>query len=131
MSEKNKEIVEKVNALIAEGNTDGFLSLCAEDLEWQMVGEKTTKGKDAIREWMGSMASENADHLPKFTVDNLIADGESVVANGDMTMKDKDGETVPYSYCDIYRFSDGKIAELKSFVIKTQAKTDNKHSATA
>ena len=45
MSAKNKEIVEKVNASFAEGEMEGFLSFCADDLVWTMVGSKTVKGK--------------------------------------------------------------------------------------
>ena len=44
-----------------------------------------------------------------------------MTAYGDMNMKEKDGSKAPYSYCDIYRFRGDKIAELSSFVIKTQA----------
>ncbi len=122
MSEKNKEIVEKVNAAFAEGNFEGFLSFCAEDMEWTIVGDRTVKGKDAILQWMASMAAENPEP-PKFTVaDPLIAEGNFAVARGDITMKDKDGKVSHYSYCDIYRFQDGKIVQLSSFVIKTEAK---------
>jgi uncharacterized protein len=120
MSAKNKEIVEKVNASFAEGSVEGFLSFCADYVTWTMVGNKTVSGKNAIREWMGSMDIEP----PKFTVANIIGEGDFVTAYGDMTMKDKDGKTAPYAYCDIYRFSDGKIAELNSFVIKTEAKAE-------
>lgn len=118
MSEKNKEILEKVNASFAEGSTEGFLSFCADDVQWTMIGDKTVKGKEAIRQWMASMKMEP----PKFTVANVIAEGDFVAAHGDMTMTDKDGKTVPYSYCDIYRFRDGKIVELSSFIVKTEAK---------
>jgi uncharacterized protein len=103
MSAKNKEIVEKVNASFAEGGVEGFLTHCADDVIWTMVGNKTTKGKKAIREWMGSMDMEP----PKFTVDNIIAEGDFVAASGGMTLKDKDGKTVPYTFCDIYRFRNG------------------------
>lgn len=120
MSSKNKEIVEKVNASFAEGGVEGFLSHCADDVVWTMVGNKTTRGKNAIREWMASMDMEP----PKFTVDNIIAEGDFVTAHGDMTLKEKDGKTVPYAYCDIYRFRDGKIVDLNSFVIKTEAKAE-------
>lgn len=116
MSTKNKEIVEKVNAAFAANNPEGFLSFCADDVVFAMVGDKTVKGKDAVRKWMSSMDSEP----PKFTVDSVIAEGDFVTAHGNMTMKDKDGKTVPYSYCDIYRFRGGKIAELRAFVIKTE-----------
>jgi ketosteroid isomerase-like protein len=61
---------------------------------------------------------------PKFTVANIIAEGDFVTLHGDMTMKDKDGKTVPYSYCDFYRFRGDKIAELRAFVIKTEAKSE-------
>jgi len=121
MSTKNKEIVEEVNASFAEGAVEGFLSHCADDVVWTVVGNKTTKGKNAIREWLGSMDMEP----PKFTVGNVIGEGDFVTAYGDMTMKEKDGKIVPYAYCDIYRFRDGKIAELNSFVIKTEAKSES------
>ena len=121
MSAKNREIVEKVNASFAKGDMEGFLSHCADDVVWTMVGHKTTRGKNVIREWMASMEMEP----PKFTVDNIIAEGDFVTAYGDMTMKEKDGKVAPYSYCDIYRFRDGKIAELNSFVIKTEAKAES------
>ena len=61
-----------------------------------------------------------AGNVPAAT---LIADGDLVMAQGDMTMTDEDREVVPYSYCDIYRFRGDKIAELKSYVIKTDAAT--------
>ena len=118
MSAKSKEIVEKVNAAFAENNVEGFLSFCADDVKWTMIGDKPVNGKDAIRQWMATMDFEP----PKFTVDNVIAEGDFVVAHGDMTMKDKDDKAVPYSYCDIYRFRDDKIVELRSFVIKTEGK---------
>lgn len=54
MSEKNKAILEKGNAAIAEGNNKGFLSLCADDTEWMFVGDKTLKGKEAVRQWMAT-----------------------------------------------------------------------------
>ncbi len=121
MSEKNKEIIEKVNAAFAEGSTEGFLSFCAEDVEWTMVGDKTVKGKEAIRQWMASMEMPEP---PKFTIDNVIAEGDFVMAHGDMTMKDKDGKTAQYSYCDIYRFRGDEIVELRAFGIKTEAKSE-------
>ena len=117
MSSRNKEVVEKVNASFAANNLEGFLAQCAEDVEWTMVGEKTCKGKQAIREWIKSMPAEP----PVFTVATLIAEGDLVMAQGDMTMNETEQKAVPYSYCDIYRFRGDKISELKSFVIKTEA----------
>jgi ketosteroid isomerase-like protein len=118
MSAKNKKIIQKVNASFGENNVEGFLSFCAADIVWTIVGEKTVAGKDAIRQWLTSMDMEP----PKFTVANVIGEGDFVTAYGDMTMKDKQGKTVPYSYCDIYKFRGGEIVELRSFVTKTEPK---------
>ena len=119
MSQKNKGIIEKVNAAFAKGNTEGFLSSCSEDVEWIMVGDRTVRGKDAIRQWMASMGPMEP---PQFTVHNVIAESDFVTAYGDMTMQDKDGAVVPYAYCDIYHFRGDKIVALSAFVIKTEAK---------
>jgi ketosteroid isomerase-like protein len=62
---------------------------------------------------------------PSFTVTNLISDGDFVIAYGDMKMKEKDGKTAPYAYCDIYRFRGDKIIEMRSFVVKTEAKSES------
>ncbi len=118
MSENNKAILEKGNAAIARGNNEGFLSFCADDTEWTFVGDKTLKGKEAVRQYMTTAYVEP----PEFTVDNTIAEGEFLTVLGDITLKDEDGKAVLYSYCDVWRFRDGKIVELKAFVIKTEDK---------
>ena len=127
MSEKNKEIIEKVNNAFAEGNTEGFLSFCAEDVEWGMVGDKSFKGKQAIREFMSSHSGD----APEFTVDQMIAEGDTVICYGDMTMKEENGESVPYSYCDIYQLRNDEIARLQSFIVKHKTEGKREHTATA
>jgi len=116
MTVKNKAIVEQVNAAFADNDVEGFLSFCADDVEWTMVGDTTVKGKDAIRQWMASMDAQP----PTFTVASVIGEGDFVAASGDMTMVDKDGKSAPYAYCDLYRFRGDKIVELRSFVVKTE-----------
>lgn len=118
MSEKNKAILLKGNAAIAEGNNEGFLSFCADDTEWTFVGDKILNGKEAVRQYMATTYIEP----PKVTVANLIAEGDFLTAVGDITMKGDDGKEEHYSYCDVWRFRDGKIIELRAFVIKTETK---------
>jgi uncharacterized protein len=120
MSEKNKAILEKGNAAIAEGNNEGFLSFCTDDTKWTFVGDKTLEGKEAVRQWMATTYVEP----PKFMVANLIAEGDFVTALGNITLKDEDGKTADYSYCDVWRFRGDKIVELRAFVIKTEVKDE-------
>ncbi|MCL4410645.1 MAG: nuclear transport factor 2 family protein, partial [Gammaproteobacteria bacterium] len=55
---------------------------------------------------------------PEFNVINLIAENDFVTAIGEITMKERDGKDTHYSYCDVWRFRDGKMIELRAFVIK-------------
>ena len=132
MSDKNIQIVKEANALLQDGKNEGFLLLCAEDVEWTLLAETPTtmKGHEAIRKFMASTSPETSE-TPKFTVKNMIGEGDVVISNGEMTMKGKDGGAVPYAYCDVYRFKDGKIATLLTFMNKTQAETKKESSATA
>jgi len=117
MSDNNKEIVRKVNKSFANGDFEEFLSSCAEDVEWTIYGDRTVKGREAIRDWMRQMAAENPEPPIFIGSDLVLADGDYVVSRGEMKMKDKSGKTIPYSYCDIYRFRGAEIAELQSFVV--------------
>ncbi|MGN6421223.1 MAG: nuclear transport factor 2 family protein [Pseudobacter sp.] len=118
MNINNKEILERANAAVAAGDNEGFLSFCTDDVKWIFVGDQTLEGKDAVRQYMAATYLEP----PRFMVENLIAGDEFVTAIGTISMKDADGEMVDYAYCDVWRFRDGKMAELKAFVIKTGPK---------
>ena len=114
MSESNKAILEKANAAIVERDFEGFLSFCTDDTAWTFVGEQTLEGKQAVREWM---ATAYRDGPPSFKVDRMIAEGDVVAAIGEITLKDERGMEARHSYCDVWRFRDGRLAELQAFVV--------------
>ncbi|MFN0277522.1 MAG: nuclear transport factor 2 family protein [Pyrinomonadaceae bacterium] len=124
MSE-NKEIIEKVNTSFEQKQLETFLDLCTDDVIWQMAGMEDQKGKDSIRKFMASMGEGDP---PKINVTAIISDGDRAACYGDMTMKEK-GEENAYDYCDIYKFTDGKIAELRSFFAKHQAEGEAEKAA--
>jgi len=114
MTENNKAILEQANSAVAKGDYEGFLSHCTDDVEWIFVGDKTLKGKDAVRRYMMSTYIEP----PKFRVAQLIGEGDSVTAIGDIDIKDATGKTTHFAYCDVWRIRDGKLAELRAFVVE-------------
>jgi uncharacterized protein (TIGR02246 family) len=114
MPKTNKEILEKANAAIVDGDFEGFLTLCTEDTVWTFEGDRTLRGKAAVREWMRTTYKEP----PRFRVHRMIAEDDFVAALGDITLKDEEGEPVQHAYCDVWRFRDGKMAELHAFVIE-------------
>lgn len=119
----NIEIVEKINDSFIKGDTDAFLSFCNENVVWTMVGDTVKKGVKNIKEWMTQM---DGHEPPKFSVKKIIADDTSAACYGDMTMKNEKGDTVDYSYCDIYTFIGGKVTELTSYVVALKDEGKNK-----
>ncbi|MDR6940924.1 nuclear transport factor 2 family protein [Mucilaginibacter pocheonensis] len=114
MNLTNKEILLKANAAITAEKYEDFLAYCTDDTVWTFVGDTILDGKNAVRAYMSTTYVEP----PKFAVEYLIAEGDFVTAVGEISMKDKSGKMVHYKYCDVWRFKDGKMAELKAFVIE-------------
>lgn len=115
MSEMHKTILEKANEAIVKGDFEGFLAYCTEDTEWTFVGDRTLKGKEAVRQWMASTYAEP----PRFEVHRTIAEGDSLAALGEITLKDANRKSTRHAYCDVWRFRDGKLAGLQAFVVAT------------
>jgi len=81
MSDTNTAILQAANAAVTAGDNETFLSHCAHDIVWSTVGGETLRGKDAVRQWM----AETYTTPPAFNVRTLLADGDHVVALGDIT----------------------------------------------
>lgn len=116
MDLNHKSILENANAAINAGNLEGFLAFCTEDTEWTFVGEVTLRGKEQVRQYM----SKSSQEPPDFKVDYMIEEGEFVTAVGSIRMKNVDGTLSDYAYCDVWRFRENQMAELKAFVIKKE-----------
>ncbi|MCD9006933.1 nuclear transport factor 2 family protein [Luteimonas sp. XNQY3] len=113
MSNQHKSSLRQANAAITRGDIEGFLAYCTDDIQWTTVGESTLDGKEAVRQWMADAYAEP----PVFTVDHLIAEEDFVIALGSITGKAADGTETRHAYSDVWRFHDGKMAELRAFVI--------------
>lgn len=116
MSETHKAILEKANAAISQGDHEGFLLFCTDDTTWTFVGDRTLGGKQAVREWMATTYKEP----PRFEVHRMLADGDFLSALGEITLKDEAGKSTRYAYCDVWRFREGKLAELQAFVVEAR-----------
>ena len=116
MSERNKAALEAANAAVTRGDYEGFLSFCTDDTLWVFVGNQTLRGKEAVRQWMAVSYSQGP---PGLTVDHMIAEGDFVTAVGGVTTRGGDGKATHFSYCDVWRLREGKLAELRAFVVET------------
>jgi uncharacterized protein (TIGR02246 family) len=107
-----KRLLETANDAVSRGDFEGFLEHCTEDTTWTFVGERTLNGKAEVREWM----KDAYDTPPRNRVDSLIAEGDSLVAMGEIITVVA-GKDVRSEYCDVWRLEGGKLATLRAFVI--------------
>lgn len=122
MSLNNKLILENANEAVTRGDYEGFLSFCTDDTIWTFVGEQMLRGKEAVRQYIAKAYIEP----PRFIVETLISEGDYLTAIGKINLKDENGVPVDYTYCDVWRFRDGKLAELKAFVIRDKTTISNR-----
>ncbi|MFC4163393.1 nuclear transport factor 2 family protein [Epilithonimonas zeae] len=108
-----KSILEEANKCITAGDYEKFLTYCTEDTLWKFVGDRTLKGINEVRKYM----AEAYKQPPKFSVELMIEEGNYLTVLGTISLFEKDSQWVDYDYCDVWRFDNGKLAELKAFAI--------------
>lgn len=121
MSDTYKEIIKKHNASITANNLDEFLSFFTDDVSWTKVGDKSAKGKKALRQLIEDLGDAPPPSTVKFEA--MISEGNSVAAYGNLTIEVQPGVTITQDFCDIYRFQEDKISELIAFIITPEAKS--------
>lgn len=112
---ENKEIIEKINEGFAEGDTEKILLYVADDIRWEMAGGFTHVGKDAFRK---EIDNDNFEGTPTITIKTIIAEGDYVGVEGELQCNMKSGSIFNASFFDIYRLEDGKIKEMRSYVVE-------------
>lgn len=113
MSHDPKAVLAVANDAVSRGDHAGFLAHCTDDVIWYFIGDRTIEGKPAIKAYM----DETYVHPPEFNVELMIADGEHVVAIGQITLTDAAGNRTTSEYSDAWRLRDGMLAELRAFVV--------------
>jgi ketosteroid isomerase-like protein len=108
----NKAILEKVNSAVRVGNYEVLIEYCKEDTKWVFIGDQVLDGKEAVRAYL-----KDAYLAPPRFTEHLMADGNFVIATGEISLIDANNQWTKSSYCDIWKFEDGQIVELRAFVI--------------
>ncbi|MBC9796433.1 nuclear transport factor 2 family protein [Sinomicrobium weinanense] len=117
MLETNKTILKKANEAVSNGNYEEFLKYCTDDTKWTFIGDQVLHGKEAVRKWMLKEYIEP----PIIHVEKLIGEHDDLTALGHITVFGKKGEERQYAYCDVWKFREGKMAELMAYVIESKS----------
>lgn len=123
MIEKEK-FVRDFNEAFAKNDVEFIISNMSEDVEWELVGDQTTKGKEDVKELMGKMKDFETLEME---ILRIITHGKLAAANGTMKIKEPSGKIKSFGFSDFYEF-DGfkspKIKKMTSYVVKLEEGQD-------
>ena len=110
----NQEKALKVNGLFTTGKAEDFFEYFTDDIRWEMVGDAVSVGKHQFRQAMESQPFESG------TLETYghLAAGDRVAVEGYIECKRTDGSVFKAIYIDIYTFRDGKICEIKCYIVE-------------
>lgn len=116
---KNKEIVHRIFEALERGDRRIFSASVHPDYVWRLPGHcswsRRFEGRESIRSDL--LEPLFALFATTFTVRtiNLIAEGDYVVAEARGDVRTKRGDRYNNEYCFVFRFRDGKIAEVVEY----------------
>ena len=122
MSEQqNIEIVKRGYEAFGQGDINGLLALCAENVEWVTPGpaEMPTAGIRRGHEQVGKFftALDELFEIERFEPKQFIAQGEQVVVLGDDTAKVKaTGKVLTEAWAHAFTIRDGKIVAFREYI---------------
>jgi ketosteroid isomerase-like protein len=109
MSEQdNKEIIKRGYEAFSSGDLDTVMSLFDDDIEWVQPGDSavsgTFHGKTEVMEHFGRLAEKGL----AVTLNQLIAEGDTVVAITEVSAGGERGEDA-----DVFTLRDGKTVSVR------------------
>ena len=110
MASPNIEIAKKAYDAFATGDLETVLSTYDDNVEFVIPGNTTIsgtyRGKDEVTKFFTKLAEKSFTTTPS----RFLADGDDVVAIGQITAG---GESAPEA--DVSTFRDGKLVKLQAF----------------
>lgn len=108
------ELLRDFTQAFPKNQSDVILDNLADDVRWEMVGERVIEGKEAAKEMVMTMMDDSTEEL---YINTIITHGDTGAVEG--TMKFKDGSE--FGFADIYEFTnhseEAKIKSIRSFIV--------------
>ena len=116
----NTEIIESVYASFAQGDVPAVLGAMADDIQWAEADgfplAGTYVGPQAVLEGVFMRLGEIGDEFAA-TPDQIVADGDTVVALGNYTWKHKSsGEPASVKMAHVWTLDGGKAVAFQQHV---------------
>lgn len=108
-----REFLKVFNIAFPKGDTDFIMEHVSEDIQWEMVGLKTVRGKSEV---LQQLNEGEKTIIREFELSSVITHGKEASASGEFVLE----SNKRYKFCDVYKFQGTKtiIKEIQSFVIE-------------
>ena len=111
----NKEIILKVNEGFCEGNTEKIIRYITDDVRCEVTGSAASVSAEAFRKKAGN---EYFTGLPSIKVKAVFEKDDWVAVEGEVQCDKADGSMLDAFFFDVYLLENGKIRELRSYIIE-------------
>lgn len=101
------EFLKKVNIAFAEGNVEFLTECVADDIVWNIIGDKKIEGID---QFMGEIEIMKSKKATELMINQILSHGKEGASNGIMKMQN--GKQ--YAFSDFFVFKNTKSTVLKS-----------------
>lgn len=112
--------MKATNKQISLQFSEGNFPFCYEhfdiDIEWNLVGNNVTTGKDNIISHCEKMMVEMANSTLKNT--NIVGENDNFAIEGICHYIGADNRPAEVAYCDVFQFNNEKIARITSYCIE-------------
>ncbi|WP_194755952.1 nuclear transport factor 2 family protein [Aliidiomarina indica] len=111
-----KEFLTTFNQAWVDNDIDTIVQGVTNDIHFRMATDETgVHGKEAFKIWLKDMLISDVEM--DVTTDRMIISGDEAVLSGRIRMIEQDGTQKQFTFCDLYRLRDGKVAELVAYVM--------------
>lgn len=111
---KRKEVVERYVQAFRDSDHDAVLAVLHDDVVLTLHGSRTLVGKDNFDT---EIENPSTPGKPQLTLEKLIEDGDTVVAQGRGDVSLRDGGALSFVFCDVFVFEGELIKKLESYQV--------------
>ena len=116
----NKQLVRTAFESLGSSDFRPPHDLIRDDFAWILEGRsrlsRRFEGKAAVKRELLDMLFQAFATPYRFTIDEIIAEGDTVVVRGRGEVKTKAGQDYNNSYCFVLRLEDGELVELREYL---------------
>ncbi len=120
MSTDNKTIVLTMFSELSKGNFDGYLNALADDVQFTIIGKTKFSGlfdgkKNVVEQLLAPLGAA-LDGGIAIEPRHVVAEGDTVVIQGEGRAKTKTGKRYDNTYCLVFRLSGGKVKIITEYL---------------